>query len=72
MYADIAVLHMLICNTADLRLSDRYWQELCGEAKPEGTWQDSWRALEHLVDSGTVHSIGELTLLLSSKHMHIL
>ena len=40
----------------------RCWGGLCGDAKPEGPWQDSWRALEQLVASGQVHSIGWLCL----------
>lgn len=34
--------------------------ELCGDAKVDGSWQDSWRALEQLVHSGKVHSLGVL------------
>ena len=30
---------------------------------PEGSWQDSWRALEQLVASGQVLSIGLLHIL---------
>ncbi len=36
----------------------RCWAELCGSTTPEGSWQDSWRALEQLVASGQVLSTG--------------
>ncbi|KAA6422627.1 MAG: hypothetical protein FRX49_07487 [Trebouxia sp. A1-2] len=32
--------------------------QLCGSTMPEGSWQDSWRALEQLVASGQLASIG--------------
>lgn len=43
----------LICVTCV-----RCWKELCGHASVEGVWQDSWRALEELVGSGQIHSVG--------------
>mmetsp|Transcript_11639 Transcript_11639/g.25513 ORF Transcript_11639/g.25513 Transcript_11639/m.25513 type:complete len:452 (+) Transcript_11639:723-2078(+) len=35
----------------------RCWEGICSH-EPEGTWQDSWVALEEAVDAGTVRSIG--------------
>lgn len=35
----------------------RCWEGICSH-KPEGTWEDSWVALEEAVDAGTVSSIG--------------
>jgi len=35
----------------------RCWEGICIE-KPEGTWQDSWLALEEAYDEGLVRSIG--------------
>ena len=43
---------------ADILTCVRCWKELCGNAQIEGVWQDSWQALEHLVGSGKIHSIG--------------
>ena len=48
-YVDLFLLHYPAC-----------WPELCGAvAAPAGRWQDSWRALETLVDKGLVRAIGE-------------
>ena len=52
---DLFLLHYPAC-----------WPGLCGGAGgaegsppvPPGTWQDSWRALESLVDKGLVRAIG--------------
>ena len=35
----------------------RCWEGIC-KKKPEGTWQDSWRALEDLYDKGVIKAIG--------------
>ena len=35
------------------------WEGLCGNDEPEGTWKDSWRALEDAVLNGSVRAIGE-------------
>lgn len=35
----------------------RCWGDICSH-EPEGTWEDSWRALEEAVDLGLVRSIG--------------
>ena len=35
----------------------RCWEGACAR-EPEGTWHDSWRALEEAVDSGIVRSVG--------------
>lgn len=46
---DLFLLHYPAC-----------WPELCGaDVAPAGRWQDSWRALETLVDKGLVRAIGE-------------
>lgn len=45
---DLFLLHYPAC-----------WPELCGEGyTPKGTWHDSWRALEELIDKGLVRAIG--------------
>ena len=37
----------------------RCWGSLCGEGyEPEGTWRDSWRALEALYERGVLRAIG--------------
>ena len=46
-YIDLVLLHYAEC-----------WGDLCGGIRPQGTWQDSWRALEALVRSGKVLAIG--------------
>jgi len=38
----------------------RCWLELCGDAQVEGLWQDSWQALEQIVESGQIRSLGLL------------
>eukprot|EP00986_Skeletonema_menzelii_P019058 scaffold27058_cov151-Skeletonema_menzelii.AAC.2 len=35
----------------------RCWGDICSH-EPEGTWEDSWKALEEAVDMGLVRSIG--------------
>ena len=35
----------------------RCWEGACNK-QPEGTWQDSWRALQELVDQGVIRAIG--------------
>jgi diketogulonate reductase-like aldo/keto reductase len=34
------------------------WADLCGKVRPEGTWQDSWRALEVKVQEGKIRALG--------------
>lgn len=47
-HIDLFLLHYPVC-----------WPELCGEGfEAKGTWHDSWRALEALVDKGIVRAIG--------------
>mmetsp|Transcript_77 Transcript_77/g.125 ORF Transcript_77/g.125 Transcript_77/m.125 type:complete len:298 (-) Transcript_77:1107-2000(-) len=46
-YIDLFMLHYPEC-----------WDSLCGSRPPEGTWQDSWRALEALWLKGTLRAIG--------------
>ena len=49
-YVDLFLLHYPVC-----------WPELCGaDVVPAGRWQDSWKALETLVDKGLIRSIGKL------------
>ena len=40
-YLDLFLLHYPAC-----------WGTLCGEVEPQGTWRDSWRALEELQRAG--------------------
>ncbi len=48
-YVDLFLLHYPSC-----------WPELCGaDVEPAGRWQDSWKALETLVEKGLVRAIGE-------------
>ena len=54
-YIDLVLLHYAEC-----------WGDLCGHDRPQGTWRDSWRALETLVRSGQVLSIGMPTALLDA------
>lgn len=46
-YLDLMLLHYPEC-----------WGALCGNEQPQGTWKDSWRALEHAVDLGKLRAIG--------------
>lgn len=46
-YIDVVMLHYPHC-----------WGNLCGDKVPQGTWQDSWRALERLVDKGAIRCAG--------------
>ena len=46
-YLDLLLLHYPKC-----------WGDLCGGVVPEGTWRDSWRALEDALHRGVVRSIG--------------
>ena len=46
-YLDLFLLHYPRC-----------WGSLCDGAEPEGTWRDSWRAMEALVAAGKIRSIG--------------
>ena len=46
-YLDLFLLHYPKC-----------WGNLCGGKEPQGTWRDSWRALETLQRAGKVRSIG--------------
>ena len=46
-YLDLFLLHYPAC-----------WGTLCGGVEPQGTWRDSWRALEELQRAGKVRSIG--------------
>jgi diketogulonate reductase-like aldo/keto reductase len=36
----------------------RCWEGICAYELEEGTWEDSWRALEEAYDAGIVRSIG--------------
>lgn len=48
-YVDLFLLHYPAC-----------WPELCGaDVAPAGKWQDSWKALETLVDKGLIRAIGK-------------
>lgn len=46
-YIDVVMLHYPHC-----------WGNLCGDKVPQGTWQDSWRALERLIDQGVIRCAG--------------
>jgi len=46
-YLDMLLLHYPEC-----------WGDLCGGVAPEGTWRESWRALEAAVAEGTVLHLG--------------
>lgn len=60
-YVDLFLLHYANC-----------WGNLCKE-EPEGTWKESWRALEQLVRAGKVKAIGRLQppQSSSSSKMHL-
>lgn len=45
-YLDLVLLHYPRC-----------WPGLCGDVNVDGSWQDSWQALEGLVDSGQIRSL---------------
>lgn len=47
-FVDLLLLHYPAC-----------WGNLC-EGTPQGTWQDSWRAMEQLVRQGQVLALGVL------------
>jgi diketogulonate reductase-like aldo/keto reductase len=34
------------------------WEGLCGKKQPEGTFKDSWRALEELVAQKKIRALG--------------
>ena len=46
-YIDLFLLHYPQC-----------WESLCGSSPAQGSWEDSWAALEELVDQGAVRFIG--------------
>jgi len=47
-YVDLFLIHYPYC-----------WDQICGKGYiPEGTWETSWRALEELVDEGSIRAIG--------------
>ncbi|CAB4022524.1 Prostaglandin F synthase [Paramuricea clavata] len=48
-YIDVFLIHTKYCDGGYFK---------CPEGKPEGTWQDSWRAMEHLHDEGKIRSLG--------------
>lgn len=55
---DLFLLHYPAC-----------WPGLCGEGfTPKGTWHDSWRALEDLMDKGLVRAIGAWPLAVQSPY----
>jgi diketogulonate reductase-like aldo/keto reductase len=56
-YVDLFLLHYPAC-----------WPELCGaDVIPAGRWQDSWKALETLVDKGLIRAIGKIKILSSYR-----
>eukprot|EP00929_Paragymnodinium_shiwhaense_P016976 TRINITY_DN12579_c0_g1_i5.p1 TRINITY_DN12579_c0_g1~~TRINITY_DN12579_c0_g1_i5.p1 ORF type:complete len:429 (-),score=42.39 TRINITY_DN12579_c0_g1_i5:43-1239(-) len=57
--AVLVSLKRLRVDTLDSMLihKPRCWPGACSR-EPEGTWQDSWRALEELYDAGKVRAIG--------------
>ena len=56
-YVDLFLLHYPAC-----------WPELCGaDVVPAGRWQDSWKALETLVDKGLIRAIGRM----ASHHLQL-
>ncbi|EFJ52853.1 hypothetical protein VOLCADRAFT_55182 [Volvox carteri f. nagariensis] len=64
-YVDLFLLHYSEC-----------WGDLCGGVQPEGTFLDSWRALEEVYQAGLVRAIGvsnfspeQLTRLLTSARV---
>ncbi|XP_028394202.1 uncharacterized protein LOC114518412 [Dendronephthya gigantea] len=48
-YIDVFLIHTKYCDNGYFR---------CPEGKPEGSWQDSWRAMEHLNEEGKIRSLG--------------
>jgi diketogulonate reductase-like aldo/keto reductase len=46
-YLDLFLLHYPRC-----------WGDLCGDATVEGSWKDSWRALERMHREGKIRAIG--------------
>lgn len=65
-YIDVLLLHYPEC-----------WGDICGGQTPKGTWKESWRALEKLVDGGVLRCIGVsnfnlvqlVDLTMMAKHM---
>ena len=47
-----------VCPPPRVQHYPECWGDLCGGIQPEGTWKDSWRALEAAHKKGTIRSLG--------------
>ncbi|XP_078360551.1 uncharacterized protein LOC144644870 isoform X4 [Oculina patagonica] len=70
-YIDLMLIHSMDCDEGPGA------HLVCQKGEPKGTWEDSWKALESLVEKGTIRSIGvsnfevqDLTRLLEISEVH--
>ncbi|XP_068743702.1 uncharacterized protein [Montipora capricornis] len=70
-YVDLMLIHSMDCDEGPGA------HLVCPKGEPNGTWVDSWKALESLVEKGKIRSIGvsnfeveDLQRLLEIAHVH--